>query len=138
MIRTLDRDRPLGHLRIWTPPDWPAPGPAAGIAVEWTGRAGHPTSYALLGGSSGARRISLAVSGPFADAKPGDADTVEYGLPAEYRCDALHGLTVTVAAHGKIGSDVTAFERVARFLRNLLRDGIPADDGDVWERWDAT
>ena len=138
MIRTLTRDRPLGHLRIWTPPDWPAPGPADGIAVEWTGRAGHPTSYALLGGQPGARRVAVGVTGAFADALPGAADPVTYGLPAEYQGDALHGLTVTVAAHAEAGSSVVAFSRVARLLRNLLRDGVPVTDDDVWERWDAT
>jgi len=100
------------------------------IVVEWCERAGHPTSYALLGGRIGAvAAIHADGTGYFADALPGKSDRVRWGLQfADYAGviqDQLAMLEtpveITVAASGEIGSSMFAFARLTRFLGSLLR-----------------
>jgi len=70
--------------RIWEPGEL-LPGETDAhpgrIIVEWCERAGHPTSYALLGGHIGAvAAIHADGAGYFADALPGNNDGCGGGL----------------------------------------------------------
>ena len=147
MDRTLRCPRPLNALRLWSGEDWPvaSPHPDQAIAVEWAGRTGHPTSYALLG----AARAGVGVqfyggTEPFTDALPGKTDLVAFGLPDEYRAaveEELPGDTydLLVAAHGTYGSSPMAFRWAARLLRQALREPtlLLADDEALWRTWAA-
>jgi hypothetical protein len=113
-----------------------------GLAVEWLGRGGHPSSYALLGGhvlNDGRGGFDIELAGPYVDSLARQLDDVEFGLPQEYLEGASRGLgsgvVITIAAHGRIGSSSVAFERVGRFLSASLRDGLPARDADVLDLW---
>jgi hypothetical protein len=127
-------------LRVWEPPDWPSSAvDNEGIAVEWGGQFGHPTSYALLGGHVVEHEPSIVAvdeTGPeFIDALPGTADRVAFGLPQQYReavQDVLgtysEQVRVTVAAHAAVGSSVIAFRIAADLLHALGTAEAPFKD----------
>lgn len=113
--------------------------------VEWSGRIGHPSSYALLGGArSPETRVSVFASGAaFNDALAAPADDVRWGLPPEYEKAVLNALAdrpehlvVSRAAYAEIGSSEVAFKGVALMLCQILTVGLPSDDGDVWKMLD--
>jgi hypothetical protein len=144
VLREVDGGLARGRLRLWTAPDGPGgvPIPTDGLCVEWAGRIGHPSSYALLGGrgSDGkAGLLKMGLTGPYVDSLAGPADVVEFGLPEEYAVAVRRGVNgavaVTLAAHGRVGSSPVVFTRVGRLLAVFLRDGVPADDADVWRAW---
>lgn len=113
------------------------------IGVEWCGRAGHPSSYALLVGRrfAVASTIALRYEEPhqFHGSLAGICDQVYWALPAEYADAVLRavgpGIEVTIAAHGMVGSSVRAFERVGRMLSELLSSHH--DNEDLWPLWRA-
>jgi hypothetical protein len=144
--REVDGGLARGRLRLWTAPDGPGgvPIPTDGLCVEWAGQVGHPSSYALLGGrvSDGkAGLLKVRLTGPYVDSPAGAADVVEFGLPEDYAVavgrgvDGAGEVEVTLAAHGRAGSSPVVFARVGRLLAVFLRDGVPADDADVWRAW---
>lgn len=133
---------PADRLRLWTPPDNPGPLGPEGLGVEWAGRAGHPTSYALLGGHlapDGRGRVEVQNRGRYKHSLVGRSDRVEFGLLDEYTEYLLRGLSggvvVTVAARGYVGSSAMAFLCVGRMLAACLRGGAPFNDADVLELW---
>jgi hypothetical protein len=100
------------------------------VVVEWLGtQPGHPGSYGLLGGyriddSEPSRiELSMAPEGRFNESLAQRADTVEFGLPDEFRdaileflSSARHSIVVTLAAHGLQGSSDSAYQHVADLL----------------------
>ena len=129
-------DRRIGPLRIWTAPDHPVGSATAQISLEWrSDRPGHPTSYAVVGGtrSGGPTRLEVPEEGEaFRDAGAKGTDVVRLGLPTEFRHAIMQatpiGITYTVAAHGRYGSSVNAFTIAARLLAHVLESGLPSDD----------
>ena len=110
--------------------------------VEWAGRVGHPSSYALLGGTrSDVPRVSLHDSGAsFGEALAASADDVRWGLPPEYEeavltllADQPQPVLVSRAAYGMVGSSVRAFRAVALLLCQVLASGLPSSDEDAWK-----
>jgi hypothetical protein len=106
------------------------------LSVEWLGRLGRPTSYALLGGrlATGEGDGVLLADAPPDTSHPG----AEPGLPDEYR-DAVAagcppGVRVTVAAHDVAGSSRACMFWTARLLGRLVAEGVPAPD-EVWTAW---
>lgn len=147
MIRLLRSDLGRHGLRIWSDGDWPLDGaPAAGVAVEWAGRVGHPTSYMLIGGSP-ADRFSVKASpgGPLFDTSlAGSGDVVRFGLPVEYRRAVEQGAAITpdgvacevsIAGHGEIGSSIVAFRAGTIFLRAIMDRVASLSDEDLSARW---
>ncbi|HEX4519553.1 MAG TPA: hypothetical protein VH063_08250 [Gaiellaceae bacterium] len=134
VIRDTSRDRE--RLRLWQGND------DEGIAVEWLGQAGHPSSYGLLGGRipQGARLHGPQSLGPWSRSLAGTADEVEFGLPDEYSGAAREGLgegvELTVAAYARIGSSQQVFRRLAGCLTDLIPK-IPSDDEALWAAWDS-
>jgi hypothetical protein len=117
----------------------------AGTTVEWVGRIGHPSSYALLGG----RRISsegvrvFTTGARFKDALSGSADEVRWGLLPEYEAAVAEVLraqpqpvVISKAAHGAIGSSEHAFRAVALMVCQILGTDLPTSDEDVWKLFD--
>lgn len=151
MIRVLRSQRGLPALRIWCDGDWPTDDvPVSGIAVEWAGQVGHPTSYMLLGGSP-ARRfdVTAQADGPlFENALEGVADIVQFGLPAEYRraIDQVVGnapddaprCTISLAAYGDAGSSIVAFRAGTIFLTTILDRATSLTDDELWTLWHAS
>ena len=146
MIRHLTRPKGTAAIRIWQPPDWPVgEPPAAGLVVEWQRQAGHPTSYALLGGAAadGFELLVDADGSPFDDALAGRADQVRFGLPDEYRASTMEairiaapaGFRITVAAHGTVGSSIVAFRTTALLLGRLAAYDESVVDEAVWRQF---
>jgi hypothetical protein len=138
----MHRDRPRMVLRIWTGNDGPLPLPPECLGVEWAGRLGHPSSYALLGGSLAPQTQSASDSRRVKDTLAGTLDTVHAGLPAEYR-EAVRSATedrlhITTAAHGEVGSSQVAFAHVATLLLGLLENGVPDSEEALWRLWDES
>jgi hypothetical protein len=119
--------------------------------VEWAGRIGHPSSYALLGGRRsdmpGVRVYSSG--GSFRQALAARADDVRWGLPVEYEeailkllADTAQPVSVSRAAHGEVGSSQRTFRAVALLLSRILASGLPGDEDEVWKLhdhcWNAT
>lgn len=111
------------------------------MQVEWAGRAGHPSSYGLLGGApSDKNRVGVWPSdAKFNDSLASGADDVRWGLPSEYERAILGAVesepqrvVVGTAAHGAIGSSSLIFARLAKLLSRLLATDIPSEDEDVW------
>ena len=111
------------------------------------GRAGHPSSYGLLGGARADRtRIAVAEAGSrFRESLAGGSDRVTWGLAADYEsavrevlANQPEGVLVTQAAHGEVGSSVWVFERLALLLSRVLMTGVPSDDAEVWKLVDRT
>jgi len=109
--------------------------------VEWSGRVGHPSSYALLTGTRATTSgVAVLDTGTvYKSPLVARADKVRWGLPAEYEGavtavlnDEPQAVLVSHAAHGLIGSSETAFRGVARMLCRVLGGGLPADDEAVW------
>lgn len=120
----LRRDQPFMAMRIWTGNDGPLPLPSGSTAVEWAGRIGHPSSYALLGGSLVPHQEPQHDFGRVDNPLAGGLDRVNVGLLPEYR-EAVNTATagrlhVTAAAHGDVSSSQSVFARVATFLLALL------------------
>ena len=113
------------------------------IGIEWCGRAGHPSSYALLVGrrveADSAIALRYVEPHQFHGSLAGICDQVHWGLHDEYREPALMtvgpGIEITIAAHGEIGSSIRAFERAGKMLRQLLTSHH--DEGDIWPLWRA-
>ena len=83
-VTDLGYSLPWRRWRIWGPGEL-LPGEMTAhpgrIVAEWCDRAGHPTSYALLGGRiSPVPAIHADRGGYFADALPGNNDRVRWGL----------------------------------------------------------
>jgi hypothetical protein len=113
--------------------------------VEWAGRAGHPSSYGLLGGTRADKPgVRVQPSGAkFRDSLASRADDVRWGLEPEYESailDALEsqpqGVLVSTAAHGAIGSSPYVFARLATFLCRILSTDVPVEDSEVWRLFD--
>ncbi len=109
--------------------------------VEWSGRVGHPSSYALLTGTrSKTPGIALLDSGgAYRSPLVAGGDELRWGLPAEYEAavaDVLEhepqAVVVSHAAHGLVGSSQAAFRGVARLLCRVLAGGLPSEDEAVW------
>jgi hypothetical protein len=148
VVRVLRHSTPIEVLRIWR--GEPAPDgrelAASEIAIEWAGRVGHPTSYALLGGvrRGDASRLSTSTSGSdYPDAIAGRNDRVAFGLP-EYAHEAVRSVIeevpfpveVTLAAHGEVGSSPMAFRWIAALLVALLDlDFDSLSDGEIFDSW---
>jgi hypothetical protein len=110
--------------------------------VERAGRLGHPSSYALLGGSLAPQSEAHRGSGMLSRTLAGRHDRIRAGFVGDYR-EAVEAasegrLGVTAAAHGEIGSSPAAFARVATFLCNLLEEGVPNSDDALWQRWESS
>ena len=115
------------------PPSW--------ATVEWVGRAGHPSSYALLSGTRADRvRISVDPGDAFfKDALAANLDDVRWGLPREYEAAVLRVLSdqptrvlVGRAAHALVGSSALSFAAVALLLSKILAVGVPDPEASVW------
>jgi hypothetical protein len=151
VIRLLQRGAGLGALRIWCDGDWPTDDvPVGGIAIEWVGRGGHPTSYVLLGGSPAARfEVGAAATGTvYEDALAGVADLVRFGLPPEYRGavdqvgellpTGAHPCRISLAAHGEAGSSVVAFRAGTIFLTTIMGRASSLSEDELWAAWTAS
>jgi len=138
------------RLRIWSDGDWPTDHvPTRGVAIEWVGQVGHPTSYVLLGGSpSDKSGVTVGDYGPvFEDALAGAADVVRLGLLDEYRgavdevlanpTDDARPMTISLAAHGEAGSSIVAFRAGTIFLTTIFERVASLDDAELWARWRA-
>jgi hypothetical protein len=139
---TLRRNRPGEALRVWTGEGGPLSLPPGSLGVEWAGRLGHPSSYALLGGSLAPQPEAHHGSETLNKTLAGRHDRIHSGFVEEYR-EAVEAasqgrLHVTAAAHGEIGSSPAAFARVATLLCNLLEEGVPNSDDALWQRWEAS
>lgn len=139
--RVLVRDRPLMLLRVELGPCARGSAVPAHATVEWAGRVGHPSSYALLTGTrSGTAGIALLDSGDtYRSPLVRRGDNLRWGLPAEYEtavADVLEhepqAVVVSHAGHGQIGSSQIAFRGVARLLCRVLAGGLPSEDEAVW------
>jgi hypothetical protein len=117
----------------------------AWVRVEWAGRVGHTSSYALLGGACVDKSaVRIQPSGAkFRDSLASGTDDVRWGSQPEFEVailDALQsqprGVLVSQAAHGAIGSSPYAFARLARFLGRILATDVPAEDAEVWRLFD--
>lgn len=115
------------------------------MCLEWMGRLGHPTSYAMLGGSrtlsTKPASVDVRAAGGWPGSLAGGYEKVVFGLPVEYRPAVVAGLAagiaVRIAAHGSISSSQVAFEWVAAMLSRLLNEGVPDDDAEFLAVWDA-
>jgi len=150
-VRLIERERPLGKLRIWTggaSPDGRRLPPEA-VVGEWAGQSGHPSSYALLGVTPAAAGVTFVVpmgAARFRDSLAGSADDVVFGEPGErerqfieevLKRDASRGWGVLVAASGRAGSSPMAFRWLAKFLQGVVQ--LEVDDASaqsLWSRWD--
>jgi hypothetical protein len=110
--------------------------------VEWAGRIGHPSSYALLGGTrSDTAGVSVHASGAsFKEALAAPTDDVRWGLPSEYEeaivsllADQSQRVLVSRAAYGVVGSSERAFRAVALPLSQILASGLPSAEDAVWK-----
>jgi hypothetical protein len=134
-------ERPGERLRVWDDARGPLGDGGEGVAVEWAGRVGHPSSYGLLGGrESGGAQTDHVESIGYVSSLAGASDAVEFGLPDEYR-DAVRDefgtrFEVVVAAHGRIGSSERVFRRLAATVRSLLAQPATSD-ADLWALWDS-
>lgn len=136
----LHRDRPHMALRIWTDVEGPVPLPPHCLGVEWAGRLGHPSSYALLAGSLLPQSSSRAGQTKVKNTLAGRLDSVRTGLLPEYR-EAVRSaagdrLRITAAAHGDVGSSRAVFSSLATLLLYLLESGVPDSEEVLWQRWD--
>lgn len=116
------------------------------VDVEWVGRAGHPSSYGLLGGMrSPSPQLKIwNSSGRFKESLAGSADQVFWGLPNEYESAVDEALTyqasairIGTAAHGVVGSSSVVFGRLTFLLGRLLGGGVPAEDHEIWRLLDS-
>lgn len=113
------------------------------LAVEWGGQhVGHPSTYGLLGGELG------AAFQPELDPKSGEVhDQLGYksvpalfGLSDDYRraIESTGLRTVTVAAeHSHCSSQMVSRFLAAFLLWGLERGGWPANEDEVWDKWDS-
>jgi hypothetical protein len=114
--------------------------------VEWIGRIGHPSSYAVLGGhrftSDG---VQVFTGGAiFKESLAGSVEEIRWGLPREYE-DAISEIlsaqpvpvTVSKSAYGQVSSSAHAFRTVALMLCRILGGGLPSADHDVWKLYDS-
>ena len=116
--------------------------------VEWAGRVGHPSSYALLRGSRtfgrpGIRMYSRDSGSHFKESLAGPADEVFWGLPPEFEHAVLdiveaqpQPVNIGRAAYGVAGSSTHSFRCVALLLCHALTIGLPTNDEDVWKLFD--
>lgn len=137
-----EAERGIVRMRVWMNAEGPLDEAIDGLAVEWAGQVGHPSSYGLLGGRAGeVTRLEVPERGSYQGSLAGASDEVAFGLPAEYRQAVGQGLrspvALTVAAHGQVGSSAYVFRRLASLLSALISDGVPATDPDLWLLWDS-
>ena len=151
-VRELERESPLSRLRIWRDGESPDGQtlPTEAVVVEWAGRTGHPTSYALLGIATRNSGIELSIpvgSTTYQDSLAGTTDEVTFGTPTEEQIvtiqdvllrDDSNGWNVKVAALGRFGTSQMAFRWVAGFIRVLFIQEVPMDSTDesLWGIWD--
>jgi hypothetical protein len=140
VMREVER---LGQrLRVWDDARGLLGDGGEGVAVEWAGQFGHPSSYGLLGGrESQADQTDHVVSVRFVSRLAGASDWVEFGLPDEYLGAVLDEFgsqfEVVVAAHDRIGSSERVFRRLARMVTALLAQPVTSD-AELWALWDST
>lgn len=146
--RLLVRAGQMMTLRLETLPGFRSGSRLTSFAVvEWAGRVGHPSSYALLGGSKSDKAgVALSVTDSaqaFREALAAPTDSVQWGLPPEYEKAIVTALAeqplpvlVSRSAHSKVGSSSLAFGAVAVLLSQILAWGVPDDDDAVWRQWD--
>lgn len=115
------------------------------LTIEWAGRIGHPSSYALLRGWRASRAdVHVPPGGAlFKGSLATSVDEVRWGLPPEFEESVLDVLMtrpqpvrVGGAAHGLVGSSAQAFRCVALMLCHMLTVGVPHDDEDIWRLFD--
>jgi hypothetical protein len=142
MHRVVVGEHPSENLRLWTSGDGPGYLEPDGLGVEWAGRGGHPSSYALLGGhlvADGQGGFDVHETGPYVNNLAWPADRVEFAILDAYTTlagPALGGdVVITVAARGYEGSSSMAFMWVAHLLSALLREGVPSTDAGVLDLW---
>lgn len=110
--------------------------------VEWCGRPGEPTSYAMLGIHEGPpTAVEFLAGQPFEGALVGRFDQVTFGLADEYR-DAVASsfpsdgvVQPCLAGHGRLGSSIVAFWAVSFFALDYHDDMWSAPDDAVWNMW---
>lgn len=121
------------------------------VVVEWAGRVGHPTSYALLGLVPRSSGVTFSMStdrAPFPESLAGASDEVTFDdLNDRWRAvirevleQTARGWDVVVAAAGKYGSSEMAFRFVAAFIGAFipsLEEGNELDEAEVWAAWDV-
>jgi hypothetical protein len=128
-------------MRVWMNADGPLGNVDGGIAIEWAGRRGHPSSYGLLGGSNAlVTSLDVPELGTFQESLAGGLDEVQFGLPAEFRTAVSAGLrspvALAVAAHGSLGSSARVFGQLAAMLSALLVAPTPPTQADaLWALW---
>jgi hypothetical protein len=141
----------MTRLRLWTLGDSPDRErlPADVVVAEWTGRLGHPTSYALLGVAPQPTGVTFTASSEgrqFEDSAAERFDVVAFGLPESYRAavedelgkDVSSGWNVVLGAHGQFGSSPMAFRRIASFLSGVAGlDCSKVSDAEIWKAWDG-
>ena len=125
--------------------------PQDALVVEWAGRSGHPTSYALLGARPTIAGVTVSLPSTavaFPESLAGVGDTVFLnGLLDEYFPafvdvlgeDTEQGWEVLTAAAGEVGSSINAFRWVARFftsLHQILESEADPSNESLWTEWD--
>jgi len=124
--------------------------PESALVLEWAGRIGHPTSYALLAAPA---PVGLIIEIPtekrvFAESLAGRGDEVLLGDLGHEELLAVEGVLETgggwhlmVVASGQVGSSPNAFQRVATFLNYFNREVGPVEElseTTIWNLWDQT
>jgi hypothetical protein len=94
---------------LWQAPEQVLPDVHAQVCLEWKGRLGYPTSYAMLGGKRASPEtgsVKVRLGGRWRTSLAGPYEAVELGLPQEYHRALAVGLSpggeVTIAAHGPV------------------------------------
>ena len=146
IIRDLQRGTPNMSMRLFYLPGFRTGSARPATAtVEWAGRAGHPSSYGLLGGAPASvpRWALVEADASFRGSLAAEADEVHWGLPDEYEravwetlVDQPVSAAITHAAAGAVGSSPHVFQALTIMLCRVLGGDLPCDDNDVWRMWD--
>jgi hypothetical protein len=117
----------------------------SGATVEWAGRIGHPSSYALLGGNRfSAEGVKVFSTGSlYKEALAASVEEIRWGLPPEYEEAVMEVLmaqpqpvVVSKSAYGEVSSSVQSFRTIALMLCQILSVGLPEAEDDVWKLFD--
>ncbi len=137
------------HIRIGDAAGWPCGQPKYSdvLFIEYQGRLGHPSSYGMLGGAAVTSEVSVPTGGalscdgkPYPESLAGLSDDVSFGLPAEFLAEIRlasselladrYGLSIEIAAHGRVGSSPYVFGALARFLISMLQEPVTVGSTD--------